>query len=216
MQQIFLASSFADVAALFVANTGDRLRGATVAFIPTASRVEEVTHYVDAGRRALADAGLQVRELDIATASPREIADTIRASDALYVSGGNTFYLLQELRRSGADRLIVEHISAGKPYVGESAGAIVLAPDIGYVERMDDASAAPDLVDRAGLGVIDFHPLPHHGNPPFKDAVEDILLHDAATHRLCAISNAQAIVVVDGAPLVLPARDESRVSEMTR
>ncbi len=31
-----------------------------------------------------------------------------------YVSGGNTFYLLQELKRTGADLLLLEQIEHGK------------------------------------------------------------------------------------------------------
>ncbi|WP_252346614.1 Type 1 glutamine amidotransferase-like domain-containing protein, partial [Listeria monocytogenes] len=39
-------------------------------------------------------------------------------NDFIYVTGGNTFFLLQELKRTGADKLILEEIAKGKLYIG--------------------------------------------------------------------------------------------------
>lgn len=52
------------------------------------------------------------------------------------VAGGNMFYLLQELKRTGTDKLLADEINKGKLYIGESAGAILTAPDIGYSAEM--------------------------------------------------------------------------------
>jgi len=57
---------------------------------------------------------------------PNEILDKLEKNDYIYISGGNTFFLLQELQRTGADKIISRQIEAGKLYIGESAGAIVL------------------------------------------------------------------------------------------
>ena len=57
----------------------------------------------------------------------------LQVNDFIYVTGGNTFFLLQELKKAGADKLIKEQISAGKIYIGESAGAMILSPNIEYV-----------------------------------------------------------------------------------
>ena len=58
MKYLFLASSFATVAGVFAEFVADRLQGGRVAFIPTASLNEEVTFYVEAGRKALEALGL--------------------------------------------------------------------------------------------------------------------------------------------------------------
>ena len=55
----------------------------------------------------------------------------------IFVGGGNTFFLLQELKRSGADKIIAQEVAKGKFYIGESAGAIAACPDIGYSAVMD-------------------------------------------------------------------------------
>lgn len=100
MKKLFLVSSFKDVVNIFTDFEKD-LSGKTVTFIPTASKVEKVIFYVNAGRKALEKIGLTVDELEISTATTDEISSKIKNNDFIYVTGGNTFYLLQELKRTG-------------------------------------------------------------------------------------------------------------------
>ncbi|MCQ4288454.1 Type 1 glutamine amidotransferase-like domain-containing protein [Pseudomonas stutzeri] len=193
---IFLTSSFADVADLFVTFTQGQCRGKTVTLIPTASLAEEVNAYLIAAKDALVEAGLAIDELEVSTASQQDIADKLERNDYIYVAGGNTFFLLQELKRTGADKLIAEQVRAGKCYIGESAGSAVLAPSIDYLQRLDDPSAAPDLDSFASLALVDFYPLPHYGNAPFKEAVEQVLVEYNDTLDLRPFSNDQAIVIL--------------------
>ena len=106
MKKIFLSSSFKDVSNLFE-QFEKNLIGKTVTFIPTASMVEKVVFYVKSGRKALEKLGLTIDELDISTASHEEITNKLTKNDYIYISGGNTFFLLQELRRSGADKILI-------------------------------------------------------------------------------------------------------------
>lgn len=196
-KRMFLTSSFADVAELFLTFTEGKCAGKTVTFIPTASIVEEVRFYVPAGRAALEKLGLTIDELEISTASKEEIEHKLQKNDYIYITGGNTFFLLQELKRTGADRLIIEQINLGKVYIGESAGSIVMSRNIDYVKEMDDAALAPDLAAFSSLGMVDFYPVPHHTNFPFKEAVESIISEFSGELDLCPISNQQVIVVYD-------------------
>lgn len=195
MKKMFLASSFADVADLFVKFTDGKCEGKTITFIPTASLPEEVRFYVAAGKEALEKLGLLVDELEISTATKEEIAGKIQGNDYIYVTGGNTFFLLQELKRTGADKIITEQIRSGKPYVGESAGSIVLYRNIEYVKDIDDFTVAPTLDSFSSLGLVDFYPLPHYTNFPFKEVVENIISNYEGKIELCPISNTQAIIV---------------------
>ena len=195
MKKMFLASSFADVADLFVKFTDGQCGGKTITFIPTASLPEEVKFYVAAGKETLENLGIIVDELEISSATKEEIAGKLQGNEYIYVTGGNTFFLLQELKRTGADRIIIEQIKSGKPYVGESAGSIVLSRNIEYVKDMDDLTAAPTLSSFSSLGLVDFYPLPHHTNCPFKETVENIISNYAGKIELCPISNTQAIIV---------------------
>lgn len=195
MKKMFLTSSFVDVADLFVKFAEEKCAGKTVTFIPTASLVEDVTFYVDAGKKALEKRGLIVDELEISTATKETIDSTLQKNDYIYVTGGNTFFLLQELKRTGADKVISEQVNSGKMYIGESAGSIVLSRSIEYVKDMDDFTAAPNIGTFSSLGMIDFYPVPHHTNFPFKETVERIISSYEGKIDLCPISNTQAIVI---------------------
>ncbi len=195
MRNLFIASYFAKVSKGLAGFLGGEPSGRRVAFIPTAANPESLRFFVDSDRKALERLGLEVLTLDVASAVRSAIEDTIARSDIVFVAGGNTFYLLQELRRSGADGLIAEAIAAGKPYVGSSAGSIVLARDIGYVRRMDSPAKAPSLTDYSGLGIVDFYPLPHFGNAPFKKACEAIAGEYRERLDLRPLGNGQALIV---------------------
>jgi dipeptidase E len=194
-KKLFLASFFKDVAHLFPAFASQDIQGKRVTFIPTASIPEKIRFYVGADRKALTKIGLITDELEITKASADEIAAKLRGNEYIFVSGGNTFFLLQELKRTGADKLIAEEIRSGKLYIGASAGSMILSPDIEYVKAMDNSAAAPDLNSFAALNIVDFYPVPHHTNFPFKKAVEKIITKYDTELKLYPITNKQAILV---------------------
>ena len=198
MKKLFLASSFKDVANIF-AEFEKNLNGKTVTFIPTASVVEKVVFYVDAGKKALEKLGLIIDELEISTATTDEISAKLKGNDFIYVTGGNTFFLLQELKRTGADRIIIEEVNAGKLYIGESAGAMVTAANIEYVKGMDSVKKAPDLVDFDALSLVEFYTVPHYTNSPFKKIAQKIIDNYSSTLNLSPISNNDAILVNNNA-----------------
>ncbi|BAK70552.1 peptidase E [Aliarcobacter butzleri] len=196
MKKLFLASSFKDVANIFADFEKD-LKGKTVTFIPTASKVEKVVFYVNSGKKALQKLGLIIDELDISTASNDEINSKLKNNDFIYITGGNTFFLLQELKKTGADKIIIDEINKGKLYIGESAGAIVTSANVEYAKRMDDIKKAPNLTEFSGLNLVDFYVIPHYTNFPFEKTVEKIIEDYSSKLNLSPISNKDAILVVD-------------------
>ncbi|MFY9081294.1 peptidase E [Aliarcobacter butzleri] len=196
MKKLFLASSFKDVANIFADFEKD-LKGKTVTFIPTASKVEKVVFYVNSGKKALQKLGLIIDELDISTASNDEINSKLRNNDFIYITGGNTFFLLQELKKTGADKIIIDEINKGKLFIGESAGAIVTSANVEYAKRMDNVKKAPNLTEFSGLNLVDFYVIPHYTNFPFEKTVEKIIEDYSSKLNLSPISNKDAILVVD-------------------
>lgn len=193
MKKLFLSSSFCDVAKYLANFYQEELKGKTVTFIPTASLVEEYTGYVENDKNAFIELGLIVDILNIEQKTEQDIAETLSKNDLIYVSGGNTFYLLQELIKSKADKLISEQIENGKLYIGTSAGSIILSKNIEYIEQVDDKTKAPELKDYSGLGIINFYPLPHYGNEPFTEIIENIYKEYHEKIPLIPISNTQVI-----------------------
>ncbi|WDV48092.1 Type 1 glutamine amidotransferase-like domain-containing protein [Clostridiaceae bacterium M8S5] len=194
MKKLFLASYFKGVASIF-ADFEKNLRGKTVTFIPTASKVEKVTFYVKAGKKALEKLGLNVDVLEISTATYNEINTKLRGNDYIYVTGGNTFFLLQELKRTGADKIIMDEVNAGKLYIGESAGAMITSANIEYVKGMDSVKKAPELTSFDALDLVEFYTVPHYNNIPFKKITKKLVDSYSSTLKLFPISNNEAILV---------------------
>ena len=57
---------------------------------------------------------------DISTATHLDIRNKLENNDYIYVTGGKTFFLLQEMNKSGAGDLVKAQIYAGKLFIGES------------------------------------------------------------------------------------------------
>jgi len=195
MRKLFLSSSFKDVANIFEKFAQEDVKGKTVTFIPTASIPEKVKFYVGSAKKAFEKMGVIIDELEITKSSTDEIANKLKQNDYIYISGGNTFFLLQELRKKGADKIIIDEIESGKLYIGESAGSMIVSPNIEYVKDMDNCKVAPDLNTFSALNVIDFYPLPHYTNFPFAKAVEKIITKYDSVLKLYPINNSQAILI---------------------
>lgn len=195
MKQLFLCSYFAGVKNLFRQYASEKQLGKHVLFIPTAGDVEEYRGYINEALQTFADLGFQVEVLDI-SACDREMAQAkIFQSKLLYVSGGNTFYLLQELKKKQLLSLIKEQIADGMVYVGESAGAIITAKDIDYNKIMDDKEVAGELSDTVALHEADFYLLPHVGEEPFAESAQSTLDTYSDQLHLLPLNNHQAVLV---------------------
>lgn len=204
MEKLLLVSLFQNVTGLLRQVEPD-LKGKSVTYIPTASRVERRGFLARMSRWVLRSMGLRVDAIDVSTALYEAMRRAFERNDLVFVVGGNTFYLLQELRKSGADELLREAVHAGKLYIGESAGAIVAAPDIAYSRAMDRPDRAPDLHDTVGLGLVDFYPVPHANNRELGPAAERIVREHAGALDVRPFDDKQALYVENGAVRVLDA-----------
>lgn len=173
------------------------MKNRTVTYIPTASLVEKLGFFIKLSKWKLKRLGLIVDELEVSVSDYGTIKAKLEKNDFIFVTGGNTFFLMQELKRTGADKLIAEEVNKGKFYIGESAGAIAAAPDIEYSAAMDKKEMAPDLKGSSGLNLVDFYAVPHSGNWEFKEAVEKIVNDYSETLDLKVINDKQAIFVED-------------------
>ena len=190
---LFLCSHFSKVGVLLK----DHIAGKRVAFIPTASIHEGYTGYVGSARTLFKKLGAELSEIEISTANASDITQVFDAADIIYFTGGNAFFLIDQLRKTGTDTLLKQQLEKGKLFIGESAGAIVCAPELSYIEKMDPIPEDYSQSDYAGLGLINFYVLPHYLTAPFKKVTADIM-QSFSNIELCAINNAQALSVKDG------------------
>lgn len=99
MKTLFLASYFAAVENLFRRFLKQHFLLHKVLFIPTAGNVESYVEYIDEAKNIFHKLGFEVDVLDIAQETEEVIKEKLNHTPILYISGGNTFYLLQELKR---------------------------------------------------------------------------------------------------------------------
>jgi dipeptidase E len=96
-----------------------------VLFLATASHDEE--SYVEAVKRAYGALGCEVEALYLwnAEPSPNELKTALAWADILYIGGGNTKELLERLKITGFDKLLIEALDAREDLTiaGLSAGA---------------------------------------------------------------------------------------------
>ena len=69
--------------------------------------------------------------------------------DAVYIGGGNTYWLLAQIVESGFDHHLVNFVRAGGIVYGGSAGAVILGRDIQTVKHLDRNYI--DLTETRGL-----------------------------------------------------------------
>ena len=190
--KLFLCSHFSSVGSLIK----EEIDNKKVAFIPTASLHEGYTGYVGSARKLFKKLGASVTEIDISTEAYSTIQAVFENADVIYFTGGNSFFLMDQLRKTGTDELLKKELANGKLMIGESAGAIICAPTIQYIEQMDEKPEDYSQEDNEGLDLIDFYVLPHYLTAPFKKITERIMA-EFSDLNICAINNHQAIIVND-------------------
>ena len=84
-----------------------------ITFVPTASNTEDYKGYVDEAKQAFLELGFSINILDISKTEKQKIENILKDTKILYISGGNTFYLLQELKRKKILDTIKNKISNG-------------------------------------------------------------------------------------------------------
>ena len=150
------------------------LVGKKAVFIPTAGDPYDNKDFVEADKIALEKYSLDVIEVDIKNKSEEEIREAIGEPDVILVAGGDTFYLMEKLKESGADKVIKEFIKNGSVYIGSSAGSIICCPTIEGAEEFDDPNLAPKLDNFDGMGIFRDVIIPHTHKEKYFERVRRI------------------------------------------
>jgi dipeptidase E len=193
---VILAAEAAHVLSAVAKEMGTPFFRKQFACITTAAAPYEEKPWIADEQKALRSLGATIKEVDLSSLSASEAASVIADSEGVYVHGGNTFYLLQEMQRVGFKEIITSYIASGRSYVGSSAGSLVIGPRIDLIASMDDPSIAPKVDATKGLGLINIIPLVHFDVPSywtaFRMSFERVIEEGA---NILPIRNDQFVVV---------------------
>ena len=178
-----------------------------LAYVGDAARPFVEESFVQAEREQLSALGHDLIDTSLGDLSPAGVAAVLDTTDAVYVAGGSTFALLAAMRTSGADKVLVERVRAGLPYIGSSAGSVVAGPSIEPVSLMDDPADAPGLTDRTGLGLVDTVVIPHADGalPPYPPTlIAETVQRYQRSYPLTLLEDDQALLVDGAGSRVVP------------
>ena len=173
-----------------VGKSADKIK---VAYIPTASKVEKDRTFAETDRRELIELGMLEANVFNLELDHEITCEELAKFDVIFVDGGNTFYLLQEVKKNGFDKAIHEYLNKDLGvYVGVSAGTVLAGPDIDFVADWDDRTMAPELKSTIALGLVETAYSPH-----YTDAEAEILekLRDRYSYPIKKLRDGKAILV---------------------
>lgn len=169
-------------------------KNSKIGFIPTASELDDDRWYMEQDKKNLAEMNYNIVNIDITNESKDEILKKLNIVDAIFVAGGNCFYLLQQLKQKDIIHELVEFAN-NKIYIGSSAGSCIACPSIDYVSKLDDKADAPLLHDYNAMNLIDKYILPHYKSDEEYTKLIDEIIKDYPDLQFITLTNNQAIIV---------------------
>jgi len=172
----------------------------TVCIITTAffaNHPEGDAPHMKADKQRLSELGFRtMTEIDLRKESEKSLKEKLKDFDVVFVTGGNTFYLLKYMKESGFDKALKPFLEKGGVYLGVSAGSYVAGLDISPAnwKHADDQNIV-GLKDLRGLRLIDFYISPHY--IPGHETILNENKHKVS-HPIYALTDQQAILVEDG------------------
>ena len=198
MKNIYLTSEGALVIPKIIADIGRT--GLKVVLIFTASELKEGPRvWIQNEKQALIISGCEVSEYTFTGKNADQVEKDLNPFDVIFVCGGNTFYLLQQIQLSGSVNLIRKLVENGKIYIGSSAGSVVAGPDIYPTYMLDRAEQAPNLKGYQGLGLTDILVFPHWGTERFRERYLPQRMEHAFTpnHKIVLLTDSQYLKIQD-------------------
>lgn len=168
-----------------------------LAFIATAAdpyRDVEMP-WLDADRAKLIEMGFKLSDYDLKNKTASQLRADLSNFDVIFVSGGNTYYLLDIVRKTGFDLVLKELLNKGIVYIGASAGSVLLCPTIDHVRLIEHPEEAPALIDFTGLGLTNYLIAPHYGKPKYETRYKQIIKDWG--DRILLLRDDQALMIND-------------------
>lgn len=149
--------------------TKEELKDKKVLYITTASdgEMNDDKSWMDEEYKTILNLGID--EFNI---TEYKIGSEIKINDfdIIYMMGGNTFYLLDVIRKTQFNKTILDFINKGKIYIGSSAGSEILGNSIDVALGYDENNV--NMVDFTGLKIVNGLIVPHSNRK--KDFIKEL------------------------------------------
>jgi len=119
-------------------------------------------------------------------------------ADIIHLAGGNTYYFLKYLRKTGLIKKLKEFVARGGILTGLSAGAIIMTPNIETASfpDFDKDENEENLTNLKGMNLVRFEFFPHFRSSPRYD--KELLQHSKNIDiPLYACPDGSGIIVED-------------------
>lgn len=139
--------------------------------------------------------GYVFEEIDIEERTQDEIKLFFKDKNIVYMEGGNSFYLLNAIRKTGFAEILKELLEAGKTYMGPSSAAYIMCPTIEVADWDETGKSRFEVTDFTALNYVPFLIKAH-----YKDEKEKIVRQKMKTlqYPLRILRDGQGILVEDG------------------
>ncbi|MBI2054014.1 MAG: Type 1 glutamine amidotransferase-like domain-containing protein [Candidatus Staskawiczbacteria bacterium] len=159
-----------------------------VAFITTAAKKEQDLSFVLKDLEAMTEVGFNVEKIDIEGKKEYELRKMLANKDIIFVEGGNAYYLLEAMKKSGFEKVIKDLMKKGVVYLGVSAGSIVAGQTI--ETSMDENITGLKKTD--GLKIVPFNVFVHY-RPEYEELAKQKLKN--SKYPLHALKDDQALLI---------------------
>ena len=156
-------------------------------------RLQKEPDYIFKNKKMLEDRGFDIDFISLE--ETKYLGKRLEKAQAIYVTGGNTFYLLKAIRQSGFDKIISKLLDNGVIYIGESAGSYVACPTIAMAHWKHQDADTVGLNDLTALNLVPFLVTVH-----YKDEFEPIIRPkiDKCSYPVKILTDNQLLLIEKG------------------
>lgn len=178
-------------------NLNKELSQCKVLFIPNQNATYEKIHSEKYYNRLKEDGFLKKENIYIFDESESEKFRNLDI-DIIYISGGNTFATLDNIRKANFENYIKEYIKKGVIYIGGSCGAHIVTKNIEHLLELDDNYIGITNFDALGLfdGVIIPHCEAKEYTPELREKIYNKLLEEGK-YSVYKLTNDESLIVTE-------------------
>jgi dipeptidase E len=188
--------SHQDIERSFLSMISKPVKQLTVLFIANTSTNDAEEDYVRKSFEEILKLGIQKENIQICHSVENLQSIEQIKQDVIYVCGGNTFHLLNDIKQANFGNKIKTALHNGVIYIGVSAGSIILTPNI-CIATIGTADENYDKVkDYMSLSIVDFEISVHSPEIVPFELVE--IYAKVSENIIYAISDQTAIEFIDG------------------